>query len=57
VATIREEDLWDAGDRNRRALEMYRDCTESGVWPGFLPDDTAAVVSLDQQTYEEELIA
>jgi hypothetical protein len=56
VATIREDDLWEASDRNRRALEIFRDCTESGVWPGFLPDDTAAVVSLDQQTYEEELI-
>jgi hypothetical protein len=57
VATIREDDLWEARDRNQRALEIFRDCTQSGIWPGFLPDDTAAVVSLDQQTYEEELIA
>lgn len=28
--------------RNRRALERFRDCTESGVWPGYIPDDTFA---------------
>ena len=22
-------------DRNRRALERYRDCTQSGIWPGY----------------------
>jgi hypothetical protein len=21
--------------RNRRAAEMFRDCTEAGVWPGY----------------------
>lgn len=29
-------------DRNRRALERFRDCTESGIWPGYVPDDTFA---------------
>lgn len=24
---------------NDRALELYRDCTESGVWPGYVGDD------------------
>lgn len=57
VATVPEGELWDARDRNRQALERFRDCTESGIWPGYLPDDTAAVVSLTNQTYEEELIA
>lgn len=28
--------------RNRRALERFRDCTESGIWPGYVPDDTFA---------------
>lgn len=28
--------------RNRRALERFRDCTESGLWPGYVPDDTFA---------------
>lgn len=29
-------------DRNRRALERFRDCTASGIWPGYVPDDTFA---------------
>ena len=35
--------LVDVGrERNRRALERFRDCTESGLWPGYVPDDTFA---------------
>lgn len=29
-------------DRNRRALERFRDCTETDLWPGYVPDDTFA---------------
>jgi PDDEXK-like domain of unknown function (DUF3799) len=25
-------------DRNRRAIERYRDCMNSGIWPGYTPD-------------------
>lgn len=57
VATLRDGDLDEARLQNREALEMFRDCTESGIWPGYLPDDTAAVLSLTDQTYEEERIA
>ena len=28
--------------RNCRALERFRDCTETGLWPGYVPDDTFA---------------
>lgn len=28
--------------RNRRALQMFRDCTESGLWPGYVPDTEIA---------------
>lgn len=49
-----EADLYDARDRNRQALERFRDCVDSGVWPGYLPDDTCAIPSLDNQTYTEE---
>lgn len=31
---------------NRRALERYRDCTESGYWPSYTTDDTVTTVSL-----------
>ena len=34
------------GCLNRRALEMFRDCRESGVWPGYQAPDTYARVSL-----------
>jgi hypothetical protein len=54
VAYLRDDDLWDARQRNREALERFRDCTESGLWPGFLPDTSAAVLSLTDQTYYEE---
>jgi hypothetical protein len=26
-------------DRNCRAIEIYRDCTETGIWPGHATDD------------------
>jgi hypothetical protein len=26
-------------DRNRRAIEIYRDCTKTGIWPGHTTDD------------------
>jgi hypothetical protein len=31
---------------NRRAMEIYRDCTEAGAWPGYQPDDGIALISL-----------
>ncbi|NUO35604.1 MAG: hypothetical protein HOQ18_18375 [Dermatophilaceae bacterium] len=57
VAYIDDSDLWDARIANARALELFAECTETGHWPGYLPDDTAALVSLQQQTYESERIA
>lgn len=57
VAYVSDDDLWQAREENRRALEIFRDCTETGVWPGYLPDDEAAAVSLDHQTYYTERIA
>lgn len=57
VAYVDDNDLHEARADNRRALALFRDCTNSGQWPGFLPDDHAAVVDLDQQTYLEEKIA
>lgn len=32
-------------ERNRQALEIYRDCREAGVWPGY-PDDDIPIISL-----------
>lgn len=57
VAVLRDPDLLDARARNREALERFRDCTESGLWPGFLPDNAYAALSLTDQTYTEEWIS
>lgn len=36
-------ELVDLGrDRNRRARQMFRDCTDAGIWPGYYPDDQIA---------------
>ena len=41
--------------RNRRAIDVYRECRESGVWPGY--GDDVAVVGLPrwaEMEHEEE---
>lgn len=41
--------------RNARALERFRDCTESGYWPGYVPDDTFAQPAAPRWAlYDEE---
>jgi hypothetical protein len=36
-----------AGDAlNRAAMERYRDCTESGIWPGYQPENVIALITL-----------
>lgn len=57
VAFVDEDDLHPARARNRQALEIFRDCTEAGVWPGAVPNTSGVRVSLDQPTYTEEEIA
>ena len=57
VAYVDDADLWQAREDNARALAIYADCMETGQWPGYLPDDAAALVSLDQQTYRIENVA
>lgn len=48
-------ELVDAGRaRNRRALQMFRDCTESGLWPGYVPDDTFAQPAAPRWALREE---
>ena len=57
VVYVDDADLYDARERNRLALQVFRDCTESGKWPGAVPDDSAIRISLDQQTYIEERVS
>lgn len=56
VAYVDDADLEDARAANRVALERFRDCTESGIWPGYVPSDSAVRLSLTAQTYTEEAI-
>lgn len=47
-----EHDLDEARERNRFARQVFRDCTASGVWPGYLDDQSFAQVSLNYQSWE-----
>ncbi|MDQ3344475.1 MAG: PD-(D/E)XK nuclease-like domain-containing protein, partial [Actinomycetota bacterium] len=40
--------------RNRRALERFRDCSESGIWPGYQRDDAPTTVSLPRWVFYQE---
>lgn len=39
---------------NRRALERFRDCTESGVWPGFTPDSEITPIDIPRWAYYDQ---
>ena len=51
-----DEDALDLGRRrNARALEIYRDCRASGVWPGYSGrDDQSTTVDLPPWAYRDE---
>lgn len=40
--------------RNRVALERFRDCTESGLWPGYLPDTEFATPDAPRWVFYQE---
>jgi hypothetical protein len=39
VFELSDEDVQAGREINRRAMEIYRDCREAGVWPGYAPED------------------
>ena len=43
--------------RNRAALQRYRDCVESGYWPGYISDDTFATPSAPAWALRDEYVA
>ena len=50
-----DEEALDLGRRrNARALEIYRDCREADLWPGYRRDDESTTVSLPRWAYYEE---
>ena len=54
VIELDEQAVQRGRDLNRRALEMYRDCRESGIWPGFQAPDTYARVSLPRWAFYDD---
>ncbi|GEB16706.1 PDDEXK-like protein of unknown function [Pimelobacter simplex] len=38
-------------ERNQQALQIYRDCTEAGAWPGYVPDTEFARIDLPTYAY------
>jgi hypothetical protein len=44
----------EARHKNRRAMEIYRDCTESGIWPGYDPYDGISPLGLPGWAYTSE---
>jgi hypothetical protein len=54
VATVDEDDLWEARDKNADALSIFAACTETGIWPEPIPSNGWAHISLSHQTYIEE---
>ena len=40
--------------RNARARERFRDCTDAGRWPGYIPDDEFATPSAPRWALTEE---
>lgn len=54
VVVLDEEALdWGAA-RGAKAREVYRDCTDSGVWPGYQPDGGFTVVSLPAWAFRDD---
>lgn len=43
---LQAHDVERGRELNDRALERFRDCTESGVWPGFYPTDAITHLTL-----------
>jgi len=57
VYDIDDEDLRIGRERNRRALEMYRDCTASGIWPGYSTEiETIALPAWARRQHEEAYV-
>lgn len=57
VVTVIElpKELIDRGrELNRRALEQFRDCTETGLWPGYVPDNIVATPAAPAWAFRDE---
>lgn len=58
VHELDEEALMIGRERNRRAIDIYRQCTETGIWPGY-PSDVQTVslprwAVIEHETHQSE---
>jgi hypothetical protein len=53
VYDLADDDVQLGRQCNRMALERYRDCTESGIWPGY-PADTIKTISLPRYAVRQQ---
>jgi hypothetical protein len=49
---IHPRSLAEGAAKNRRAMEIWRDCTESGVWPGHNPYEDIQTIELPRWAYD-----
>ena len=54
VAQPDEEAVRIGHERNRRALEIYRDCVQSGRWPGYADDEVVQLSLPRYAIYQHE---
>jgi hypothetical protein len=46
VVQLDDESLWVGRRQADQALQVYSECTETGVWPGYVGDDEIPLISL-----------
>ncbi len=51
VVELKEPAVRLGRERNRQALQIYRDCLDAGTWPGYVPDTEFARVDLPTYAY------
>jgi hypothetical protein len=55
VVQLRAEDVAAGHRRNRRAMEIYRDCVAANSWPDHQPDGDITMISLPRWAREDYL--
>lgn len=50
---IHPRSLAEGAAKNRRAMEVWRDCVESGEWPGHNPYEDITTIQLPRWAYED----
>ena len=58
VCELDDRDIHRGRELNARALERFRDCTDTGMWPGYVRDDQPVTIRLPKWAhYDNEVSA